>query len=208
MNYASTEQLMSFEEQIRQLWESGDLPFLMHLSGGNEKYLIDIFESINEGDWIFGSHRSHYHAILAGIPRQEVMSSICRGDSMFLFSKERNFYTSAILAGTCGIAVGVAMELKSSGSKNHVWCFLGDGAEEQGHFYEAVLYATGHNLPVTFIIEDNRIQVDTPQIVRRGMEGGLIDAWPCVQRYVFQPRWPHAGSGCSHKIEFKPIQPT
>lgn len=204
MNFGYTKEcLTTFESCVKAEWEEGNLPYLLHLSGGNEQQLLDIFEEAQEGDWFFVSHRNHYHSLLAGIPEVQVFENIRQGGSMFSYSRKHRIFSSAILAGNCGIAVGVAMALKASGSKNRVWCFLGDGAEENGHFYEAVLYATGHNLPVEFIIEDNAIQVDTPKELRRGMSSGLLDSWPCVRRYCYTPRWPHAGSGCSHKITFK-----
>lgn len=201
------ETLIGFENEMKRLWESGSLPSLVHLCGGNEEQLLDIFSEIRPQDWVFASHRAHYHALLKGIPEYEVEKFILSDRSMFIFDKERRFYQSAILAGNCGIAVGVAMTIKESGEDAHVHCFLGDGAEENGHFYEAVLYASGHDLPVTFHIEDNRIQVDTPQLVRRGMERGLLDREPCVKRYHYTPTYPHAGSGCAHKIEFQRLHP-
>lgn len=204
MNHGYTpESLIAFEERVKCAWEAGDLPYLLHLGGGNEQQLLDIFAEAEEGDWFFLSHRNHYHSLLAGIPEDQVLANIQSGGSMFSYSRKHRVFSSAILAGNCGIAVGVAIALKAQGSPNHVWCFLGDGAEENGHFYEAVLYATGHNLPVTFVIEDNGMQVDTPQQLRRGMRQGLLDSWPCVRRYRYTPRWPHAGSGCAHKIVFK-----
>lgn len=204
MNHGYTKNhLEAFEEVIKAAWESGDLPYLLHLSGGNEHQLLDIFAEAQEGDWFFLSHRNHYHSLLAGIPEEQVFQNICNGGSMFSYSRKHRVFSSAILTGNCGIAVGVAIALKASGSKNRVWCFLGDGAEENGHYYEAVLYTTGHNLPVEFIIEDNSMQVDTPKEVRRGMSSGLLDSWPCVRRYHYTSRWPHAGSGSKHHITFK-----
>lgn len=204
MNHGHTkESLIAFEERVKNAWEDGQLPYLLHLCGGNEDQLLRVFEDIEKGDWIFVSHRNHYHSLLAGIPEEKVFQNICEGGSMFSYSREHRVFSSAILAGNCGIAVGVAIALKAAGSKNGVWCFLGDGAEENGAFYEAVLYATGHDLPITFVIEDNGMQVDTPQELRRGMAQGLLDSWPCVQRYRYTPRWPHAGSGCKTHITFK-----
>lgn len=201
-NYTA-ERLVALEDAVRESWEQGDLPYLLHLSGGNEQQLIEIFNEAEEGDWFFVSHRNHYHSLLAGIPMNVVMENIANGGSMFSYSRKHRVFSSAILAGNCGIAVGVAMALKEQGSKNHCWVFLGDGSEENGSFYEAVLYVSGHDLPVNFIIEDNAIQVDTPKLLRRGMERGLLDAEPCVRRYQYKPTYPHAGSGCAHKIEFK-----
>lgn len=199
--------LIEFETKIQQLWRSGELPSLLHLSGGNEQQLIDIFDEAEEGDWFFFSHRNHYHSILAGIPEAQVIEEVKSDRSMFRFSRKHRVFSSAILAGNCGIAVGIALALKASGSKNRVWVFMGDGAEEQGHFYEAVLFVSGHNLPVEFVIEDNSIQVDTSKLLRRGMERGLLDAEPCVRRYHYKPVYPHAGDGIAEKITFKRTHP-
>lgn len=203
MNHNYTkERLIVFEDRVKAAWENGDLPYLIHLSGGNEEQLLDIFDEAKDGDWFFVSHRNHYHSLLAGIPEEQVFQNIWDGGSMFSYSRKHRVFSSAILAGNCGIAVGVAMALRSAGSKNRVWCFLGDGAEENGHFYEAVLYATGHHVPIIFVIEDNNCQVDTPKEVRRGMRSGMLDVWPCVRRYNYKSPYPHGGSGCAHKITF------
>ena len=60
------QELIDFESEIGVLYENNQLPFLFHLSGGNEDQLIDIFSQINEGDWVISNHRSHYHALLHG----------------------------------------------------------------------------------------------------------------------------------------------
>ena len=62
---------------------------------------------------------------------------------MFMFDRERNFYVSAIIGGPVGIAVGIAWALKRKGSSQRVYCFLGDGTEDTGHFAEAVRYVDG-----------------------------------------------------------------
>lgn len=204
MNHGHTkETLIDFEDQVKFAWEAGELPSLIHLCGGNEDQLLEIFSEIRPQDWVFASHRAHYHALLKGIPMGEVIEFIKTDRSMFMFSKEHRFYQSSILAGNCGIAVGVAMAIKERGEDTHVYCFLGDGASENGHFFEAVMYASGHDLPITFILENNNIQVDTPVLQRRGMERHPLSSEPCVREYRYTPTYPHAGSGCSHKITFK-----
>ncbi len=197
------ESLIAFENQVQGLWRAGELPSLLHLSGGNEQQLIEIFDEAQEGDWFFFSHRNHFHSILAGIPEAQVIEEIREHRSMFRFSRKRRVFSSAILAGNCGIAVGVAMALKAAGSKNHAWCFLGDGASENGHFFEAVLYASGHDLPVWFILENNNCQVDTPIELRRGMARHPLTSEPCVREYKYVATYPHAGDGIPEKITFK-----
>lgn len=198
------ESLIAFEDKIRFLWEAGELPSLIHLCGGNEGQLLDIFSEVQEHDWIFVSHRAHYHVLLKGMPEAELEAHIRADHSMFLFDAERRIYQSAILGGCCGIATGVAQAIKDAGGKERVWCFLGDGAADNGHLYEAAMYSTGHELPITFVIENNHKQVDTPLDVRRGEHHWRFKmVAPCVREYHFTPRWPHAGSGCAHQIDFK-----
>lgn len=186
-------ELIEFEKRIANLWEAGKIPHPIHFCGGNEDQLIEIFKEIKEGDYIFSSHRSHYHYLLAGGSAEKLEEIILRGDSMQVFDKTLNFLASAILAGTCGIAVGVALALKKKNQNNKVYVFLGDGAEDEGHLYEAVRYVDGWNLPCTFIIEDNDRSVETPKKLRYGTNEM---AWPkCVKRYTYIPTYPHVGTG-------------
>lgn len=201
MTHKTEEQLIAFEKRIQDLFETGKLPFLVHLSGGNERQLIGIFKAVKPGDWIFSGHRSHYHYLLAGGSEERLEQEICNGNSMFIFDKDLNFVTSSVLAGLVCPAAGVAAALKEEGSRNSVWCFVGDAAEDEGHFYEAVRYVHGHNLPCTFVIEDNDRSCDTSVRERWGDDTRF--SWPfCVVRYRYNPTYPHGGTGCKHWVKF------
>lgn len=183
--------LINFENEIVALYKECKLPFLFHLSGGNEDQLIDIFNEMNEGDYVISNHRNHYHAILSGIPRETVKDRILNGRSMFIFDRKLNFFTSAIIGGTPAISAGIALALKKKGSKQRVWCFVGDGTEDSGHLFEAARYVSGFDLPCTFIIEDNNRSVETPKTVRWGKS--LEEMFPsCVKRYKYEITYPHA----------------
>lgn len=193
MKHKTKQELIVFEERIKNLWEAGKIPFPVHFCGGNEDQLIEIFREIHPRDYIFSTHRSHYHYLLAGGPEEKLEKMILRGDSMHIFDKDLNFLTTAIVAGGVGIAAGIALGLKKQNSAQRVWCFLGDGAEDEGHFYEAVRYVDGQDLPCTFIIEDNDRSVETSKSERYGPS--KID-WPdCVRRYNYVATYPHVGSG-------------
>ncbi len=53
------QELLDFEERIKRLWEEAKIPYYIHLSGGNEDQLIEIFKEVKKGDYIFSTHRSH-----------------------------------------------------------------------------------------------------------------------------------------------------
>lgn len=185
------QELIDFESRIADLYRQGELPFLFHLSGGNEDQLIEIFKEIKEGDYVLSTHRNHYHALLHGIPPNELEEKIKSGRSMFVFDRKRNFFTSAIIGGTPAIAAGIALALKRKGSKQKVWCFVGDGIEDTGHLWEASRYVDGHELSCTFVIEDNNRSVTTSKEERWGR--AVDPVFPaCVRKYKYEITYPHA----------------
>ena len=186
------EGLIAFEDKIGDLYLDNKLPFLFHLSGGNEEQLISIFEEIEEGDYVISNHRSHYHALLHGIPPEVVEDRILNGRSMFIYDRSRNFFCSAIIGGTPAIAAGIAWALKKKGSKQKVWCFVGDGTEDNGHLFEAVRYVEGWDLPCTFIIENNNRSVEATNSDRWGKSADYKWNSPCVLKYKYEITYPHA----------------
>lgn len=196
----TAEQLIKFEQRIVELFEEAQIPYPIHLCGGNEELLIELFKEINQGDYILSTHRSHYHYLLAGGRPAVLEKMILSGRGMHICDKKLNFLSSAIVAGSPAIAAGISFSLKEKGSKRKVWCFVGDGAEDEGHFYEAVRFVDGRNLPCTFIIEDNNRSVETPKSERYGASE---IKWPkCVRRYTFKPTYPHVGTGTGNIIDF------
>lgn len=189
----SERELLEFEKKISFIFEKGEIGTPVHLSGGNEKQLIKIFKNIHQEDYVFSTHRSHYHALLKGIEKSKLEMMIREGKSMHIFDKSKKFFSSSIVAGCAPIAAGVALGIKKKNLPYRVWCFVGDGAEEEGHFYEAVRYVDGWDLPCTFIIEDNNRSVETPKSERYNKSKLK---WPkCVLRYHYKPIYPHVGTG-------------
>lgn len=166
--------LIAFEQEIDQLFEAAQIRSPVHLSGGNEDELISIFKYVKPSDWVFSTHRNHYHALLRGIPRDWLKAEILANHSITINNAEYKFFSSAIVGGILPIAVGVAMMGETA------WVFCGDMASRTGIFHECVKYATGHNLPIHFVVEDNGFSVDTPT--------------EKVWRYSYQRTFPHQGS--------------
>ena len=106
------EKLIAFEKEVARRWEAGEISSPCHFSGGNEKQLIEIFKNISPDDWKLCTWRSHYAALLSGIPPDELMRQILAGKSMSINSVEHRFYSSAIAGGILPIAVGLGMGIK------------------------------------------------------------------------------------------------
>tara|TARA_X000001382_G_scaffold130093_2_gene123876 strand:- start:1703 stop:2926 length:1224 start_codon:yes stop_codon:yes gene_type:complete len=186
------QQLIDFESKIINHYNNNKLPFLFHLSGGNETQLIDIFKDIKTGDYVLATHRNHYHALLHGLSPDDMEQKILDGRSMFMYDREKNFFASAIVGGIPGIAAGIAWALKKKKSDKKVWCFVGDGAEDTGNFSEAVRYVDGWDLPCTFVIEDNDMSIIANKKTRWGK--AAEQKWPesCVIKYHYTLPFPHA----------------
>jgi len=181
--------LIAFERDVADAWEVGRIRGPVHLSGGNEDALIDIFKEIRREDWVFSNWRSHYHALLHGVPPDRLMRDILAGKSMFLHYPEYRFFTSSIVGGILPIACGVA----AAGAK--VWCFVGDMTASIGAFHDAWTFAWLRDLPIEFVVEDNDLSTNTP----------TWEAWTAnverprgskdIRRYWYTRTYPHVGSG-------------
>jgi TPP-dependent pyruvate/acetoin dehydrogenase alpha subunit len=90
-------------------------------------------------------------------------------------------------------------------SQARVWCFIGDAAAEEGHFYEAVKFVDSADLPCTFIVEDNNRSCDTNK-AQRSSSKWIIDS-KHVLIYEYQAAYPHCQIKTDKKITFKHTEP-
>ncbi len=192
METLTKEELIAFEKEIEKEWLEGNIHAPVHFSGGNEEQLIDIFKGVKKDDLVFSTHRSHYHALLKGVPKDFVRKEILECRSIHLNNKEYKFFTSAIVGGILPIALGTSFALKLKDSKEHVWCFVGDMAAEMGIFHECTKYARRNNLPITFVVEDNGLSVDTPT---QKCWGECVGSDDNIKRYEYKRIYPHYGCG-------------
>jgi pyruvate dehydrogenase E1 component alpha subunit len=192
------DQLIAFEQCVAVAFNAGEIHAPVHLSGGNEMQLIDLFTEIKRNDWMCSTWRSHYHCLLKQVPQEQLMSDIRAGRSISLCYPEYRVISSAIVAGCLPIAVGLAWSIKQTEGKEHVWAFVGDMAATTGMFSECVRYAVGHDLPVTFVIEDNGMSVCTD--TRKTWGGKFDHGSPNVRYYKYVLTHPHAGAG--RRVQF------
>lgn len=185
------EELLKFEEEIKDLFLDKKILAPVHLSGGNEDQLIKIFKDVKKQDWVFSTHRSHYHALLKGVDKEWLKSEILEKRSIHIHNKECNFFSSAIMAGVIPIAVGTALGIKRQKKKNKVWVFFGDMSAEMGIAHECMKYAGGFDLPIVFVVEDNGLSVDTPTKKVWGESRKKAK----IIRYKYEREYPHQGCG-------------
>jgi TPP-dependent pyruvate/acetoin dehydrogenase alpha subunit len=153
------------EECIGNYVESGDIKCPCHLGIGQEAAAVGTCFELGKRDRCFGAHRSHSHYLALGAPLAGLMCEVLgkdagcskgMGGSMHIISKEHGLYgTVPIVGATIPIATGAALALKHGDTGGVAVSFLGDGACEEGVFHESLNFASTHNLPVIFVVENN-----------------------------------------------------
>jgi TPP-dependent pyruvate/acetoin dehydrogenase alpha subunit len=149
----------------------------VHLALGHETVSTSIVAASAPGDIFTFTHRNiHFHIALGA--NYDSLDSEYRlkenglaggrlGSMNLTNPSSGNLYTSNILANNLAIANGIALSIKNKNQKTVAWAVTGDGAIEEGVFYEALLIAASLNLPVVFVIENNRWSLGTEINERR-----------------------------------------
>lgn len=160
-----------FEEKAGQLYGMQKIRGFCHLYIGQEAVAAGTMTAIADDDNIITAYRDHALAIAKGIPAKECMAELfgkatgCtkgKGGSMHFFSKERRFFGGhGIVGGQIGLGAGIAMADKYNGDNRATICFFGDGAARQGMLHETFNMAMLWQLPVVFIVENNKYAMGT-----------------------------------------------
>lgn len=191
--------LITFEQEVAAAFNAGKIRAPVHLAGGNEDDLISIFRDVRPGDWVATQWRSHFHALLKGVPRERLMDDIMAGRSITLTYPDYRIISSAIVGGILPIALGIAWSIKRAGGEDRVWAFIGDMTAATGIFDEVARYAAGHELPLRIVVEDNGLSVCSPTRETWGTKrrwGQSLTYW----NYGYELTFPHAGAG--HRVQF------
>lgn len=136
----------------------------VHTCIGQEAVSVGVCMALSKKDYIIGNHRSHGHLIAKGTDINSLMSEVFKwnGRSMHVNDVSIGALCSTAIVGSgLPLACGVAFASKFK-KDNKVTCvFLGDGAVNEGSFYESINLASLWQLPILFIIENNGVAVTT-----------------------------------------------
>jgi pyruvate dehydrogenase E1 component alpha subunit len=163
-----------FEDKCAEMYYRGKMFGFVHLYNGQEAVCSGVVQSMRPGeDYVCSTYRDHVHALSAGVPAKEVMAELfgkatgCskgRGGSMHMFSAQHRLLGGyAFVAEGIPVAAGAAFQTKYRrevlGDKNAdqvTACFFGDGAANNGQFFETLNMAALWKLPIIFVVENNK----------------------------------------------------
>ncbi|MGF1514806.1 MAG: pyruvate dehydrogenase (acetyl-transferring) E1 component subunit alpha [Elainellaceae cyanobacterium] len=193
-----------FEDRCAEMYYRGKMFGFVHLYNGQEAVSSGVIKAMRSDDFVCSTYRDHVHALSAGVPPREVMAELfgkqtgCskgRGGSMHLFSSEHNLLGGfAFVAEGIPVGTGAALQAKyrrealgDESADQVTACFFGDGASNNGQFFECLNMAALWKLPIIYVVENNKWAIgmahnratSQPEIYKKasvfGMTGVEVD---------------------------------
>lgn len=154
------------EEAIADSYPRREMRCPVHLSIGQEVPPIALCSQLNEKDHLYSNHRCHAHYLAKGGDLNAMIAELhgrrtgcCqgKGGSMHLVWPEAGMMgASALVGGTIPIGVGSALAFRMANETRVAVSMFGDGASEEGVFFESMNFAQLKRLPMIFACENNR----------------------------------------------------
>lgn len=173
------------EEKLRELYPANEIKTPIHLGIGGEAIPVGVIHAMAPGTKYFGTYRNHTLFLALSNDTDGFfgelygkMTGVGKGKagSMHLTSPAHGLIaTSAVVGTTIPVAVGSAYAAKYRKSNDVSVVFFGDGAMEEGTFWESMNFASLHRLRVLFVCEDNDLAIHSHFKTRRGFRS-IMDA--------------------------------
>jgi len=175
--YTTMLRIRMFEEKIVEQYPAQEMKCPVHLCIGQEAIATGVCQSLRRDDYIFSNHRGHGHCLAKGASMKSMMAEFygrvtgCskgKGGSMHIVDTAHGILgTSAIVGGGIPMGVGAALASRIKGDNRVSIVFFGDGAYDEGVFYESFNFASLKKLPVVFVCENNFYATNSHQSSRQ-----------------------------------------
>lgn len=158
--------IRAFDEQARDLFMKDMMRGTTHVYIGQEAVAVGVCSALNQGDYITSTHRGHGHCLAKGGDANKMMAELLgretgyckgKGGSMHIADMDIGILgANGIVGGGIGLATGAALACKYRSDGHVAVCFFGDGAINQGVFYESANMAALWKLPIIYVCERNK----------------------------------------------------
>jgi len=183
------------EEFIIKHYPEDEMKTPMHMSMGQEAISVGVCHALGPEGQVLASYRSHASFLaktedmdrfFAELYGKETGTAQGKAGSMHLAAPDKGYLCSSGIVASCiPIAVGVAFANKQKRNGQISCVFFGDGALDEGAFWESLNVASLMKLPVLFACEDNGFAVHTPSHMRQGYKS-ITDIVSRFECNVFQ----------------------
>jgi pyruvate dehydrogenase E1 component alpha subunit len=167
------------EALLREYHPADEMRCPIHFCIGQEAIPAALSQLVRPDDYVLSHHRSHGYYFAKHAPLRELFAEIYgkstganggKAGSQDISHHASRFYSGAILAGAVSIAVGVALGLQLRHSPSVAVSGFGEGASDEGAFWEAMNYAALCRLPILFVCENNRYATYSDQLKRQAKD--------------------------------------
>ena len=142
-----------------------------HLYIGQEAVAVGATAALQPSDVVVTAYRDHGQAMARGVSARSVLAELFGkaegitkgiGGSMHMGSADHNFFGGyGIVGGHVPLAAGAAFASAYKNDGGVSLCFLGDGAAQQGAFFEALALSQLWKLPAVYLVENNYYAMGT-----------------------------------------------
>jgi TPP-dependent pyruvate/acetoin dehydrogenase alpha subunit len=170
--YRALHRIRRVEEETARIYPTDKIKSPVHLAIGQEAVSVAVCDLLNEDDVVGGTYRSHALYLAKGGDLPAMMAEMygkvtgCargKGGSMHIVDMNHLILGASAVVGTgIPITTGYGLALKREGKGRVAVVFFGDGATEEGAFYESLNFAALHKLPVLFVCENNGYAIHEP----------------------------------------------
>jgi pyruvate dehydrogenase E1 component alpha subunit len=169
--YGEMLRIRRFEEKAGQMYGMGLIGGFCHLYIGQEAVVVGMQMALKPGDQVITGYRDHGHMLACAMDPKGVMAELTgrqhgyshgKGGSMHMFSVQKGFFGGhGIVGAQVPLGTGLAFANAYRGNDNVCLTYFGDGATNQGQVYESFNMAELWQLPVIYVIENNRYAMGT-----------------------------------------------
>lgn len=159
------------EEKSAELYAQGKIGGFLHLYIGEEAIAVGACKALQKNDHLLTAYRDHGWAIARGLDPKRIMAELLgkatgvsggKGGSMHMASAEHHYWGGhAIVGGHLPLATGVGLAIQYQEKDGAVLCVLGEGSTNIGYFHESINLAAVWDLPVVYLVENNRYGMGT-----------------------------------------------
>jgi pyruvate dehydrogenase E1 component alpha subunit len=175
-----------FEERVARGYTQALIGGYCHLNLGEEAAVVGLISALRPTDYLFTNYREHGYAIARGIDPKRIMAELYGrvdgvskgwGGSMHMFDVTHRLLGGyGIVGGQVPLATGAALAIDYRNGDDVVMCTMGDGTTNIGAFHESLNIASLWNLPIVYVIINNRLGMGTtvekssaePDLYKRG----------------------------------------
>lgn len=167
--------LRIWQLKINEMIKANRFNVPIHLGIGHEALALALNKTMGMEDQVCVTHRNCVYNLVESMSLETELdyylnnSNLVKkmGSMNLAIPKTRIKYASSILGNNFSVGAGLALGKKIKKEMGRIYVLTGDGAIEEGAFWESLIFMKSNSLKMTIIIEDNNFSLGSSKEERR-----------------------------------------